>query len=363
MKAVRKVLVRTLVKEFYRANTGFFLVVLGLGFGFLKTPQHIDLASFLAFTPFYYLVVLGFWMFYTVKTVSFVFTVKRLPNSNWLSYLVLLNPFKRLKLVLYVQTLLLLPILGYGLFMSAIALQLSQWTSVALVISGNLILLFTSAHIVERRLTSPVDTKLQIGFRSYVNNLPKPFPMLFVHHLLNRQSVLLLGTKTASLIILVGFIRIFEMEGADLRLLNLGLLLSAAVNAAFCFHYHQYQQKELALYHNLPISKNLQFVWYGLSYLILMLPELMVFFGNLGLTISTVFLLKSALLPLALLLFYHCLFYLKGIDMDGFMKVVFFVTAILFFVILGRIEEIFLSGMFLLLSYFIFQKRGQRSTD
>lgn len=361
MKAVRKVLVRALVKEFYKANTGFFLVVLGLGFGFLKTPQHVDLASFLAVKPFYYLVVLVLWLLYAAKTLSFIFTVKRLPNNSWLSYLVLLSPIRRL--MLHIQALLFLPILGYGLFMTAIAIQLNQWTSAVLVISGNLILLFASTYLVERKLIGPVDAKLQVGFRSFTNRLPKPFPMLFVHHLLNRQSILLLGTKTASLIVLVGSIWIFEMEGTDLRLLNLGLLLSAAVNAAFCFHYHQYQQKELLIYRNLPVSKNLQFVWYGLSYLILMLPELMVFFGNLGLTISTLFLLKSTMLPLALLLFYHCLFCLMGIDMEDFIKVVFFASAILFFVILGRIEVIFISGLFLLLSYFIFQKRGQRSTD
>ena len=363
MKAVRKVLVRALVKEFYKANTGFFLVVLGLGFGFLKTAQHVDLTSFLAVKPFYYLVVLVLWLLYAAKTLSFVFTLKRLPNNSWLTYLVLLNPLERLLLVLHIQALLFLPILGYSLFMTSIAIQLNQCVSAVFVISGNLILLFAATYMVERRLTSPVDAKLQTTFKNFTNRLPKSFSMLFVHHLLNRQSILLLGTKTASLIILVGSIWIFEMEGTDLRLLNLGLLLSAAVNAAFCFHYHRYQQKELLIYRNLPIAKNLQFIWYGLSYLILMVPELLVFFGNLGLTISTVFLLKSALLPLALLLFYHCLFYLKGIDMDDFIKVVFFATAILFFVILGRIEVVFISVLFILLSYSIFQKRGQESAD
>jgi hypothetical protein len=351
MKAVRTVLLRAIVKEFYKANSGFFLVVLGLGFGFLKTAQHVDLASVLAFKPVFYLIPFGLWLLYTTKTVIFLFTIKRLPENTWLTYLDLLSPSQRRAVVLYVQALLLAPILAYGGFLAYQAFQLEQWFSVIIVIAGNMVLLALSTFIIDRKLVSPTDPKVQNSLSSWTGWLPKTFPMLFIHQLFNRQAFLLFGIKAASMIIVIGAIQIYEMESVDLRLLSLGFLLSAAVNAVLCFHYHEFIQQRLLLFANLPISSKRKFIDFGITYFILMLPELLILFGNLGSSVAIVFLLKAALLPYSLLVFYHYLFYWKRLVMEGFTQYIFFGTAILFFVILAHVDLTVIAAVLLGFSY------------
>jgi hypothetical protein len=361
MKAVKRVLRRAIVNEFYKANAGFFLVVLGLGFGFLKAPQHIDIASVIAMRPIFYLCPLGLWLVYITKTMAFVFRIKKLPENTWLSYLDLMPSSERTITIIHLQALLLAPILAYGSFLAFMAYQLEQWFSVSLVIFAHVILLMISAHTVDRKLVSAVDAKGQSSFQNVIQYLPKVFPMLFIHQLIGRQAILLLGIKLASMAIVIGAVFIYQMESTDLRIMSLGLLLSSAVNAALCFHYHEFEQNQLMLFKNTSISKAKKFIWFSTTYLILMLPEIAILLGNLSLHVDWIFLLKAPLLPFSLLVFFHHLFYLKQMSMEGFTKYIFFATVILFFVILGHFDPSIIAFTLLLASYFILQISGQHS--
>lgn len=352
---VSKVLHKTIVKTFYQANAGFFLVSLALIFGFLKTPQHIDIAGALAHSPTYYLIPLALYILYAIKTLQFCTTARRLPQNQFLSYFILLSPAKRKPLVIYLQALLLAPVLAYSLLLLVVALQLKQWNSALLVVLGNGLLLMISAHFLHNILVRPVDTKAITGFRRWTASLPKGMSMLFLHHLFQRQVMLLLGVKLVSIVALSGFIMIYNVEATDLRYLSLGLLLSAGVNSALAFYQHQFGEQQLVVFKNLPINTN---TWFGqsmLSFLILCSPELLVFFAqNLG-HVSLVFLLKNTLLPVVLLCFYHALLFTKPISKDKFIQYPFFGTAILFFVILGHVEVLWISLGLLLMSYLIFR--------
>jgi hypothetical protein len=361
MQAVKKVLRKAIVNEFYKANAGFFLVVLGLGFGFLKLPQHVEIVSLLAMKPLFYLVPLVVCLLYITKVLAFIIRIKKLPQNYWLTYLDLLSQFERRLTIIHIQALLLAPILVYGGFMASVAYQLEQWFSVVLVIIGSLILLLLSALIVNKKIVFPIDGKAQSSLKKISQWLPRVFPLFFIHQLLGRQAILLLGTKIASIAIVIGAIFIFQMEGVDLRIISLGLLLTGAVNTVLCFHYHEFEQNQLVLFRNLPLVKSKQFLWFSSTYLILLIPELAILFGNLGFEISLLFLIQVAMLPASILVFFHYLFHLIPMNMEGFTKYVFFVSVILFFVILGHANPAIIIIAFLAISYLILLTQGQVS--
>lgn len=355
MSAVRKVLVRTLVKPFYQANAGFFLVTVGLLFGFLKTPQHIDIATALAYSPLYYSIPFALFTLYAIKTLQFCYTAQRLKTNQFLNGLVMLRPGARVPLIIYLQTLLMVPVLAYSGLLLTMALQHQLWMSAAIVAGGNLLLILTAAHFLHKRLITPVDSSLISGFRQWTSKLPRPLSMLFIHQLFTRHAVLLLATKAISITVIVGAVLIFEMDGTDYRLLTLGMLLSGGVNAAFSFQYHKFEQKDLSMFKNLPISTSSWFGQFTISYLLLLIPETVVFLGNALTKAPLSLLIGSILLPVALLSLYQSVLYRKSISMENFIKYPFFATAILFFVILGYVPAYLLGIGLLLVSYLIFR--------
>ncbi|GAB5527255.1 MAG: hypothetical protein Roseis2KO_51270 [Roseivirga sp.] len=355
MSAVTKVLVRTLVKPFYQANAGFFLITVGLLFGFLKTPQHIDIATALAYSPLYYLIPFSLFALYSIKTLQFCFTAQRLNINQFLGWLVLLKPQARVPLIIYIQIQLMAPVLAYSGLLLGTAIQHQLWVSALIVAGANLLLILTAAHFLHKRLISPVDPNLISGFRLWTNKLPKPFSMLFIHHLFTRQAVLLLGTKAISIGVIIGAILIFQMEGTDYRLLTLGMLLSSGINAALSFQYHKFEQTGMSVFKNLPVSTSTWFGQFVLTYLLLMLPEVVVFLGNTLTDAPFGLLIGSALLPVALLSFYQSILYQRSMTMDNFIKYPFFATATLFFVVLGYMPAYVLVLGFLLISYLIFK--------
>lgn len=358
MSAISKVLVRTIVIEFYKENAGFLLIVMGLGFGFLKTPQHIDIASALAFKPIFYLAPVALWALYAIKTLNFAFRIKRLPQ-NW--FLTDVNALKRSKLkrlAIFIQVLLLAPVLGYSGFMIFIAVDLGQVSSVVILIIANLLILMTSAHFFYRRLIQPVDSTISNSFKTWTHLLPKSYPFLLIHHLAKRHGVSLLLAKLSSIAITLGASAVFHLEGIDLRLLALGILLSSAVNANFSFKYNEFEKTSLRLYRNLPVSKMHLLGNDIITYLILSLPEFLVFFGNNISHVSLIVLIKTALILPATCLLYHTIVRTKSMDIDQFVKYVFFITAFLFFVILGHVNLLFITATLLFIAVLLNLKRG-----
>lgn len=356
MKSIRKVLFKTVVKEFYKENAGFLLVVLGLGFGFLKTPQHIDIATALALQPIYYIGPVVLWALYTGKTLTFFFRIKKLPQ-NW--FLTDLNGLKSIKLkplVILIQALLMVPVLGYSLFMIFIAIQEGQVNSVVILIASDVLLLMASAHFMYQRLIKPNDPSLGEKSQSWTRFLPKSYSFLFIHHLIQRHGLSLMLTKIFAVIIILGATAIFNIEGSDLRYLALGMLLSTGVGASLSHKNLNFERSSMRLYRNLPLSwVNL----YGktlLTYLMLSIPEAIVFLGNNFSNVDFLELIQMVLIIPSLSILHHGMLSYKPMEADQFAKYVFFTTSFLFFVIMGHISILLMAAIIIFASLLLVYK-------
>lgn len=360
MRAISKVLIRTIVKEFYKENAGFLLIVMGLGFGFLKTPQHVDIASALALQPIYYLVPMVLWILYALKTINFIYRVKRLPQ-NW--FLTDVNALKAAKLkahAIYIEILLLAPILSYALFMTFIAVDLGQITSTIILIVANFLILMVSAHFFYQRLIQPIDSSISTSFKSWTRFLPKSFSFLLIHHLAYRHGTTFVLTKLFSIAIILGATSLFNIEGVDLRLLALGILLSSAINANFSFKYIEFESTSLSLYRNLPVSRLNMFGKSIITYIILSVPEFLVLFGNNLSQVNAFDLVKMAFLIPIISVLYQAIIKAQQINLEHFTKYAFFITSFLFFVILGYIDLLIINSILLMVAFILSTKKSHR---
>src|SRR5687768_12138586 len=62
---------KTVAKEFYRLNSGFFLLIATLTFGFMSGVEHKALAQFFVSSPNVLLIPVGVWVVYTFKILNF----------------------------------------------------------------------------------------------------------------------------------------------------------------------------------------------------------------------------------------------------------------------------------------------------
>ncbi|MFY0593950.1 hypothetical protein [Roseivirga sp.] len=344
------------MKEFYKENAGFLLLTMGLVFGFLKTPEHIAIASALAFNPLYYLVVLVLWAFYTFKTYHFCSSAKLYADNWFLTEVVLISPHKRRLISIYLQGLMLAPILGYGLFLFYQAILLGQISSAIMVGLGNLVLLIFSATLLDKKLIKPNDSSASTNLNKWWRFLPKVYPFYFIHHLFHRHGFSLLLTKIFSISLIFGATAIFHVEGIDLRYLGLGMLLTSAANSSFTLKHKLFDANDLKLFRNLPLSNINIYGKDSITYLILAIPEILVLLGNNISSVPMIDLLRLALLLPCVLLLHKSISMLRGKDMEQFMKYVFFSTAIIFFVILGYADLFLIEAGAILISSIIYLK-------
>ena len=70
-KHTANVLNKVFVREFYRMNSGFFLLTATLAFGFMSQAEHVALAQFFVSSPAALLIPVCIWIAYALKILAF----------------------------------------------------------------------------------------------------------------------------------------------------------------------------------------------------------------------------------------------------------------------------------------------------
>ena len=352
MRAIDLVLNKVFVKRFYSENAGFFLVLLGICFGFLKAPQHFEINQALAESPIYYLIPIALWLLYAVKVVRFCYRVGREDDSIMLGSITLVGKSRLFWLVAKAQLNLFLPVVGYGLFMAYVAFE-NQMAGSALIVMGVLVLFVLGLSLWQmNELLKPKDFGLAATGMVLKWN-PKFYFEFYIHNLLSFQGLRLMLMKLLSLLILYISIQVFLEEGIDLRYLALGALLSATANSFFSMNYAQFERSELQIFRNLPIGLTKSAVSFGLTFMVLSLPELLIIAGQLSSTVKWFELIKLIVFIPSLLMLFMAMAYQPNFNQERFTKQVFFISATLFFVILGHAGVLSLTLLALIVSVLI----------
>jgi hypothetical protein len=316
-------LFKVLTRTYYQQNTGFFLVLVIGGFGFLRGEDHVALARLGLESPgFLVLFFFSFWTLYTLKAFQFVLKSFTDPRQEFLYLLRLLPLREQVKHLLIIQYGILQPILAYGAFVVYQGWKAGAWMPI-LEIAGFFLLL----HLVPvagyiRALRRPNAGQNHRTLGSYLNlNFTKPYPLFFVQYLLEDQKMLLFLGKLLSCFFVVGVCRLYPTDSYDERLLSIGLLLAGMSHVTLTQQAHLFEHRFLLFTRNLPLSGTLRFGMTALTYSILLLPEGLLLVGNLPSDVGFGYLPGGFLFLLGIVLASHQYQYLNPGNPDRAGKV------------------------------------------
>lgn len=331
-----KILHKVLINYFYTINAGFFLFGFFVLFGLPITPLafHLSLITGIIQSQVFLAVVMLTWFLYDLKCADY--TLKQLghPNQSFLFCFHNLSVKKTYLYMLYVQIFLYAPILVYSAFILFIAVKKQKYWCIPEIIFFNTIITAATAFVYFISIQ-------KIYFFSYKNalpqlkiNFPKPFFLIPLYFLWSDRRQMLLVTKLFSLLLLYGFIKLYEPEGHDTRPLQLCLLLTAASYSGIVFQIRAFEERYLAFSRNLPLNTVRRFIQMTATYVCLLLPEFILLLKG----YQTHFFLADypqlIILVVALLSLFHVVLTIEDTEMEQLMRIVFGIMAICFFIIL-----------------------------
>lgn len=287
---MKTVLYRTLVTEFYRQNTGFFLVILMISFAIIRPDDHVALFQYAMSSPPFLLYYFAIWTLYVFKTIAFVRHQFRHPAYRFLYHFRLIPPGTRLFYWLSISISLLLPILAYALWMSFHGVRNQQWTAIGSIALFALGMVATALIIFERMIRQ---SNTEVKVRTFARNWPLPYPLFFIQFLLRRNAILVLITKLFSGAILIGVCLLYPTDDYDERLIAIGLLIGSLIHLGLTTEHYTFEHEYLLFVRNLPLSFLKRFTAHTLQMLLIFLPEVLLLFRYLPDPISFLFVVKA----------------------------------------------------------------------
>lgn len=263
---------KLIVRQFYLQNTGLFLVVLLLGFGFLSSNEHIALATYALHDGFFLAGYLILWLLYTFYTIRFSWQL--IQTTDLLQLFRLIPAAKRLLILYLLNMQLLAPVIVYASFVFWVGTQqrTDRMNGTLLLTVGFLSLL--PLPFLERALQNPRPEQFAGSLGTWLRQrLTTPYLFFFIRFLFREQPATVFLTKAGSCLLTLGILALYPTDDYDIRLLSLGMLLSAAFHAGVIFELYQFEATQLLLIRNLPLPVWKRWSLYGTMMSLLLGPE------------------------------------------------------------------------------------------
>ena len=365
-KTVIKILQKVFIIHFYKLNAGFFLfffvVLYGVVAPGMLISYHLSLIQGMIQSASFLLFVIFFWLLYTIKCIDY--TVKQLNNpvQLFLFSLHTLSNQQQFLYLLYIHTLIYLPVWGYASIVVIIAAKQGFYGSMFVVMLSNISMMLGATYLyriqLQRRefIFSKLVFKAHVIFKKHLFALPLWF-------IVKQRKQMLLITKIFSLLILYAFINLYEPEQYDIRPLLLIMLMIALTHCTIVLQIRQFEEAYATFHRNLPIPITIRFILLILMILFLLLPEFIFVWKAFPAHFLAFDYGQIVFLPISVIIFFYCVLLMNDIDSGGFFRIVFGVGAILFFIILynpGILLFIFILCIAYILYYFhlfTFEKR------
>jgi|GEM_PF-3413418 len=349
------VLNRVVSVTFYQRNAGFFLVIGLLLFGIpghQAWPMHKAIMYEIAGSWAVWLTAAFVWLVYALKCLHFGMKTLSMPENEFLYTISLLPVRQQLTSLFLTQCSLYLPVWGYALVTTGIALRAHAYETALATLLFNGLACLALAYASYRKINFPnQDRGLSWLSRAFRVRFPQPFPAFYWSYLLHEEKMLLLSTKAFSLLLLSGVFPLYASVDHDARMLWIAYLLSACAHVIVAQQLRAFEDCWLLITRNLPFSIPARFGRYLLVYFVVLVPEML----TLGLQFSSTFRWTDwtayTSLALGICLGSHCLLYLSHQEPKKFVIRVFFAFIFLFLLVMYRISPHLQALALLALSY------------
>lgn len=351
------ILTKIFAREFYRLNAGFFLIVVGIAFGFMRDVDHIALGQFFISSPASMLIPIFIWALYAMKIIAFNKQVLKKPENEFSFHLNLL-PFRHifisLSLVIFSE---LAPASVYALFLIVLAIKYMFYTSALLAVLGLLLLHSVAGFILYRDFKNP-NKEVKISFikRWLDRHWSKPYYQIVIEWLAREEFFTLLGSKMGAYSLLWAVLQLYKSDSYDLRLVGIGATFAFLTNIVLLYHIHRFENFHFSINRNLPRSFTNRAAYFMIVVLLVCLPET----GLLITRFPSDFSLPAAILCAAfglslLILIYGILFY-KDSSLENVTQRSFFLGIAYFVLILFKIPLLLLLAINLVTGLFLWKR-------
>ncbi len=270
------ILNKTLVKNFYRQQTGFFLFVFLFFFGVvapsMQLAYHYALIRGMLEAPVFMALVWLAWLGYAVKVYRFVSAMLTVPECFFLQKLRTLSRVRVFARFLGVQALLLLPVWSYALIVAAVGWHKKAFATVLEMLLYVALLVVLGAMAYIWRLWHPEDQQGQLSSRA--GRRVVPYWSILLRYLLAENKALLAGIKLFSCSVLYLMLRMQSPADYDCRMPYFVFSLALFGHGLLFYRCREMETTRMRWYRALPVPLIKRFAQPGLFCALLLLPEI-----------------------------------------------------------------------------------------
>lgn len=260
------------------------------------------------------------WLIYTIKSWNFVSGQLLQEHNQFLYYSInSFNALKRFKSWFYTQFIISLPFVAYTFLAMVVGVIMHYYAMVIIITGFTLALIAISALAYVKLVNRLIDAKQVSWLFKLSRSWGKPFFSLFIYHVFDKLKVTYALSKLLSYLVIISVFFALADVRTDLRVAGLTVLGVITAHAIIIYHQHKFEQTYLSVSRNFPCSIVNLYLYYILTYTILLLPECT------WLLVSFKLLVALPLLALAtsILILFHCLLYKIGLGMYKYLPWVF----------------------------------------
>jgi hypothetical protein len=181
-----------------------------------------------------------------------------------------------------------------------------------------------------KMLNGLVSQKTNSWILTLSRNWPKPFFTLFIYYVFDDLKLTFIISKLLSYVVIISVLFALADVKNDIRVVGLAISGIVMAHAILIYQQHRFEQVYLSIKRNLPYKKSSLFLFYILSYLVLLIPEsiwLLITF-NLSESVGLI----ALMLSIAML--FHCILYKIGLAMNKYLPCVLGLFLLIFLLIL-----------------------------
>jgi hypothetical protein len=278
---VISILQKIFAREFYRTNTSLFLIVLGLGIGFMKGEDHALLAEIIVGSPVFALFPFLVWFLYSILIVDFNLRATRRPENAFAWQYALFPYTQQWALAFSVAFVQFLPAIAYGIFLALTGVKFKMWLSAVLLLTSLAVLFTVIAALLRQALRQPgKEDKISKLSQQISRNITRTFATFSLEGLLRAQPLSILGSKAAGFAVVWASLALYSTDTYDSRLLGLGIAIGISFNAGTISQWHYLDNVSFQMIRSLPYSLIRRSIMLLSSFALFMLPEVGLLIAN-----------------------------------------------------------------------------------
>jgi hypothetical protein len=354
---ISNVFVKVFVREFYRLNVGFFIVIITLTFGFMSGVEHKALAEFFIASPQLTLIPVAVWGVYAIKIIAFNRQRMILPENTFVYTLSILSKPKQLSIGLQTLFFQFTPAVLYGSFLILMALKHGAIEPIAIIIGSIATLLFVSAVFLLLTLKPPISEPRTTRIKKFIDkHTVRPLWWMYTTSVLRREPILFIGTKVFSGLLLYAVMKLYQNENYDGRLLGMAASVAGISNFMVMTQLQLFDLTFFSLMRNLPITLFARWTRLSMVTAITVLPEIVVILKYAP-AIDIADLVATLVLIPAIALVTYSLLYFRFKDENTYSRLTFAMTMAHLVLILFRVPILIIVFCNLVASWFLFKAR------